>query len=167
MAHRTGEFSLPDGSNVPQILIYNDGLETIRSAYLEGLQVTPAELYRQVALQVPPEPKKEAPGSTTSDSCSNNTLGFKSSIVPKKRPRWKFWLSMIATALLIVATATAVSVGLHHSRGSRYEEINQFRDKNGIFTMAIVHPVANLSQRLPMPRPPQSFQVLGHPTSPA
>ena len=41
----------------------------------------------------------------------------------------EFWLSIIAVALLIVATATAVSVGLHHSRGSRYEEIKQFRDK--------------------------------------
>ena len=123
MAHRTGEFSLPDGSNVPQILIYDDGLETIRSGYLGSLQVTPAELYRQVALEVPPGPEKEAFGSTTSDSCSNNTLDFKSSIISKKRLRWKFWLSIIAVALLIVATATAVSVGLHHSRGGRYEEI--------------------------------------------
>ena len=121
MAYRTREFSLPDGSNVPQILIYDDGLETIRSGYLESLQVTPAELYRQVALEVLPGPEKEASGSTTSDSCSNNTLDFKSSIIPKKRPRLKFWLSMIAVALLIVAIATAVSLGLHHLRGSRYE----------------------------------------------
>lgn len=123
MAHPTGEFSLPDGSNVPHILIYDDGLETVRSGYLESLQVTPAELYRQVALEVPPGPEKEASGSTTSDSRSNNTLDFKSSIISKKSPRLKFWPSLIAIALLIVATATAVSVGLHHPRDSRYEEI--------------------------------------------
>ena len=123
MAHQTGEFSLPDGSNVPHILIYDDGLETVRSGFGESIQVTPADLYRQVAPEVPPGPEKEASGSATSDSCSNNTLDFKSSIVAKKRPRWKFCLSIIATALLIVATATAVSVGLHHSRGSRYEEM--------------------------------------------
>ena len=123
MAHPTREFRLPDGSSVPRILDYADGLETVRSGHLESLQITPAELYRRVAPEVLPGPEKEACGNTTSDSYSNSTLVLKSSIVPKKRLRWKFWLSTIAVALLIVATATAVSLGLHHSRDSRYEEI--------------------------------------------
>ena len=123
MAHPTGEFGLPDGSNVPYILVHDDGLETVRSGHLESLQITPAELYRHVAPEVLPGLEKEAYGSTTSDSYSNSTLVSKSSIIPKKRPRWTFWLSIIAVALLIIATATAVSLGLHHSRDSRYEKI--------------------------------------------
>ena len=120
MAHPTGGLGLPDGSDVPYILVPDDGLEAVHSGHLQSLQITPAELYRQVALEVLPGPEKEAYGSTTSDSSSNSTLVFKSSIIPKKRP-WKFWLSMIAVALLIIATATAVSLRLHHSRDSRYE----------------------------------------------
>ena len=123
MAHPTGKFDPPDGSNVPYILDHDDGLEIVRSGHLESLQITPAELYRHVAPEVLPGPEKEAYGSTTSDSYSNSTLVLKRSVVPKKRPRWKFWLSIIAVALLIVATATAVSLGLHQSRDSRYEKI--------------------------------------------
>ena len=123
MAHPTGEFGLPDNSNAPNIIVHDDGLEIVRSGHLQSLQITPAELCRQVAPEVLPVPEKEAYGNTTSDSNSNDTLVVNSSVIPKKRPRWKFWLSIIAVALLIVATATAVSLELHHSRDSRYEEI--------------------------------------------
>ena len=123
MAHQTEEFDLSDGSNVPYILVHDDGLEAVRSGHLQSLQITPAELYRHVAPEVLPGPEKEAYGNTTSDSYSNSTLVLKSSIIPKTRQRRMFWLSIIAVALLIVATATAVSLGLHHSRNSRYEEI--------------------------------------------
>lgn len=123
MAHPTGEFGLPDKSNIPYILVHDDGLETVRSEHLQSLQVTLTELYPHVAPEVLPGPEKEAYGNTTSDSYSNSTLVLKSAVVPKKRPRWKLWLSIIAIALLIVATATAVPLRLHHPKDSRYEEI--------------------------------------------
>ena len=123
MARPTGERGISDSPNVPYILVPDDGLEIHHTRPLQGLQIIPAELYLQVAPETLPGPEKEVYGSRTSGLCSDKTPVLKSSIIPKKRQRWKLWLSIIAVALLIVVIATALPLELHRSRDSRYEEI--------------------------------------------
>ena len=123
MALPTGGHCVPDSLNVPYVLVHDDGLELYDTRPLQSLQITPAELHLHVAPEALPGPEKEAYESRAIDPCSNKTPVLKSSIVPKKRQSWKLRLSIIGGACLIVAVATAVPLGLHYSRDSRYKGI--------------------------------------------
>ena len=167
MALPTGGHGVPDNPNVPYVLVHDDGLEICDTRPSQGIQVTPAELHPQVGLGAFPGPEKEAYESRATDLNFDKTPVLKSSIIPQKRQSWKLWLSIIAVSLLIVAIATAVSLGLHYSRNSRYKGIqNHLITKLLSLTMAILDPLPNPSSWLPMLRRPQPFQLLGHLMSP-
>ena len=146
MALPTGGHGVPDNPNVPYVLVHDDDLEIYDTRPSQGIQVTPAELHPQVGLGAPPGPEKEAYESRATDLNSDKTPVLKSSIIPQKRQSFQLWLSIIAVSLLIVAIATAVLLGLHYSRDSRYEGIhNLLSTRLFTLTMAIVDPLPNPS----------------------